>query len=43
MNRTYQRPDLEFFTVSAEKGFAASDEENPLFFDDGGEAIDYEW
>jgi len=43
MNRTYQRPDLELFTVSAEKGFAASDEENPLFFDDGGEAIDYEW
>ena len=29
-------------TVSAEKGFAASDEENPLYFDDGGEAIGYE-
>lgn len=43
MKRTYQRPDLELFTILVEKGFAASDEENLLFFDDGGEAIDYGW
>lgn len=42
MKQTYQRPDLEFITVFAEKGFAQSDEEYLLFFDDGGEAIGYE-